>query len=92
MLTPVPKQWIAKDISHYGSQSKHAKIAIHWFVNTKAVYLGLEDKVMHLVLKYRFELSLLQSDYVWVGESGHLIRVLSLQQSTYSSTYLGLPK
>ena len=43
---------------------------------------------MHLVLNYRFEPSQLQSDYVWVRESGHLIQVLSLQQSTYSSTYL----
>ena len=25
------KQWIAKDIPSYGSQSKRAKIAIHWF-------------------------------------------------------------
>ena len=27
----VPKQWISKDIPSYGSQSKRAKIAIHWF-------------------------------------------------------------
>ena len=25
------KQWISKDIPSYGSQSKRAKIAIHWF-------------------------------------------------------------
>ena len=31
ILTPVAKQWIAKDIPSYGSQSKRAKIAIHWF-------------------------------------------------------------
>ena len=28
---PFAKQWIAKDIPSYGSQSKRAKIAIHWF-------------------------------------------------------------
>ena len=27
----VSKQWIAKDIPSYGSQSKRAKISIHWF-------------------------------------------------------------
>ena len=31
ILARVPKQWIAKDIPSYGSQSKRAKIAIHWF-------------------------------------------------------------
>ena len=31
ILAPVAKQWIAKDITSYGSQSKRAKIAIHWF-------------------------------------------------------------
>ena len=31
ILVPVAKQWIAKDIPSYGSQSKRAKIAIHWF-------------------------------------------------------------
>ena len=31
ILAPVAKQWIAKDIPSYGSQSKRAKIAIHWF-------------------------------------------------------------
>ena len=31
ILTPVAKQWIAKDIPSYGSQSKREKIAIHWF-------------------------------------------------------------
>ena len=31
------KQWISKDIPSYGSQSKHAKIAIHWF--GKYVYI-----------------------------------------------------
>ena len=31
ILAPVTKQWIAKDIPSYGSQSKRAKIAIHWF-------------------------------------------------------------
>ena len=30
ILAPVAKQWIAKDIPSYGSQSKRAKIAIHW--------------------------------------------------------------
>ena len=30
-LAPVAKQWIATDIPSYGSQSKRAKIAIHWF-------------------------------------------------------------
>ena len=33
ILAPVPKQWIAKDIPSYGSQSKRAKIAIQWFGN-----------------------------------------------------------
>ena len=28
---PFAKQWIAKDIPSYGSQSKRTKIAIHWF-------------------------------------------------------------
>ena len=28
---PFAEQWIAKDIPSYGSQSKRAKIAIHWF-------------------------------------------------------------
>ena len=31
ILAPVAKQWIAKDIPSYGSQSKRAKIAIHLF-------------------------------------------------------------
>ena len=31
ILAPVTKQWIAKDIVSYRSQSEHAKIAIHWF-------------------------------------------------------------
>ena len=31
ILTSVTKQWIAKDIPSYGSQSKQAKIAIHSF-------------------------------------------------------------
>ena len=31
ILVPVAKQWIAKDSPCYGSQSKCAKIAIHWF-------------------------------------------------------------
>ena len=31
ILAPVAKQWIAKDIPSYGSQSKRAKSAIHWF-------------------------------------------------------------
>ena len=31
IVAPVAKQWITKDIPCYGSQSKHAKIAIHWF-------------------------------------------------------------
>ena len=31
ILPPVTKQWIAKDIPSYGSQSKRPKIAIHWF-------------------------------------------------------------
>ena len=31
ILARVAKQWIAKDIPSYGSQSKRAKIAIHWF-------------------------------------------------------------
>ena len=31
ILAPVAKQWIAKDSSRYGSQSKRAKIAFLWF-------------------------------------------------------------
>ena len=31
ILAPVAKQWIAKDIPRYGSQSERAKIAIHRF-------------------------------------------------------------
>ena len=31
ILARVAQQWIAKDIPSYGSQSKRAKIAIHWF-------------------------------------------------------------
>ena len=31
ILAPVANQSIAKDILRYGSQSKRAKIAIHWF-------------------------------------------------------------
>ena len=31
ILASVAKQWIAKDILSYGSQSKCVKIAIHWF-------------------------------------------------------------
>ena len=31
ILTPVAKQWIAKDIPSYGSQSKRTKSAIYWF-------------------------------------------------------------
>ena len=33
ILAPVAKQWIAKDIPSYGSQSKRAKIANQWFGN-----------------------------------------------------------
>ena len=32
ILAPVAKQWLAKDIPSYGSQSKRAKIAIHWLM------------------------------------------------------------
>ena len=35
ILTQVAKQSIAKDIPSYGSQSKHAKSAIHWFGKNK---------------------------------------------------------
>ena len=31
ILSPVPKQWISKDIPGYRSQSERAKIAILWF-------------------------------------------------------------
>ena len=31
ILAPVAKHWIGNDIPSYGSQSKRAKIAIHWF-------------------------------------------------------------
>ena len=31
ILTSVAKQWIAKDIPSYGSQTKRAKTAIHFF-------------------------------------------------------------
>ena len=31
ILASVAKQWIAKDISSYGSQTKRAKSSIHWF-------------------------------------------------------------
>ena len=31
ILASVAKQWIAKDIPSYGSQTKRAKSAIHWF-------------------------------------------------------------
>ena len=31
IFAPVAKQWMAKNIPSYGSQSKRAKIAIHWF-------------------------------------------------------------
>ena len=31
ILAPFTKRWIAKDILSYGSQSKHAIIAVHWF-------------------------------------------------------------
>ena len=30
-FSPFAKQWIFMDIPRYGSQSKHVKIAIHWF-------------------------------------------------------------
>ena len=38
ILSPVPKQWISKDIPSYWSQSERAKIAIHWFVNNNTDY------------------------------------------------------
>ena len=31
ILAAVAKQWIAKDIPSYASQSKRARILIHWF-------------------------------------------------------------
>ena len=31
ILASVAKQWIAKDILSYGSQSKLTNVAIHWF-------------------------------------------------------------
>ena len=31
ILAPFEKEWIAKDIPSYGSQSKHTKTAIHLF-------------------------------------------------------------
>jgi len=31
ILAAVAKQWIAKDIPSYASQSKRARIVIHWF-------------------------------------------------------------
>ena len=38
-LAPVAKQWIAKDNPSYGSESKRAKIAIHWFGKYKGSIL-----------------------------------------------------
>ena len=31
ILAPVTKQWLAKDIVSYRSQSKHTESAIYWF-------------------------------------------------------------
>ena len=61
ILAPVAKQWIAKDIPSYGSQSKRAKIAIHWFgkylkkrrlAQTFVQYQGLRVQKVHIRLKY----------------------------------------
>ena len=43
ILNPTPKQWISKDILSYGSQSKHAKTAIHWF--GEYYYYSTHDKI-----------------------------------------------
>ena len=53
ILAPVAKQWLAKDIPSYGSQSKRAKIAIHWLmVNTQYPEFSeeletIEDGTLH---------------------------------------------
>ena len=31
VLAPIAKQWIAKDIPNYGSQSNRSSIATHWY-------------------------------------------------------------
>ena len=41
----VRTQWISKDIPSYGSQSKLAKIAMHWF--------GKYYKYVQLMMSYR---------------------------------------
>ena len=41
ILAPVAKQWIAKDIPSYGSQSNARKLLFTDLVNTKAVYCDL---------------------------------------------------
>ena len=53
ILAPVAKQWLAKDIPSYGSQSKRAKIVIHWLmVNTQYPKFSeeletIEDGTLH---------------------------------------------
>ena len=53
ILAPVAKQWLAKDIPSYGSQSKRAEIAIHWLmVNTQYPKFSeeletIEDGTLH---------------------------------------------
>ena len=53
ILAPVAKQWLAKDIPSYGSQSKRAKITIHWLmVNTQYPKFSeeletIEDGTLH---------------------------------------------
>ena len=52
ILALVAKQWMAKAILSYESQSKCAKIAIHWFGNTKTKY-GRICKLNDLLLSLR---------------------------------------
>ena len=38
-FSPFAKQWISKDIPSYGSQSKRAKIALHWITDTFEMFV-----------------------------------------------------
>ena len=57
-LSPFAKQWISKDIPSHGSQSKRAKIAIHWFGN------NLVPRVSLLCLHCRWEKTLVDSGHL----------------------------
>ena len=57
-FSPFAKQWISKDIPSYGSQSKRAKIAIHWFGNGNKFLYFVRTFIEELELGWQYTSSM----------------------------------